>query len=89
MMDEDTPWGIGLTFAAFVAVGVAVVVGTLSWGVLSIHPVLFVALSVLISAGAAQPLWKRRTVPTLRWAILGGAAGALIGWAGALAVFLT
>ena len=82
---EPTPWGTGLTVAAFVAavlcVAMLALAGTLAretsgW--------LAVAASIVVTAGLAPSLWLARKLPIVRWAALGAAVGVLIAWVGVL-----
>jgi hypothetical protein len=82
---EPTPWGTGLTVAAFVAavlcVAMLALAGTLatetsSW--------LAVAASIVVTAGLAPSLWLARRLPIVRWAALGAAVGVVIAWVGVL-----
>lgn len=88
--DDDTAtWAFGLTFAAFVAVAVGVVVVAVGTGLLLIHPLLAVVLNVLVAMGFAQPLWSWRKRPTWRFIALGVAVGAAGGWIALLFRLLT
>jgi hypothetical protein len=86
--DEPTPWGTGLTVAAFVAGVTAAAVVVLSLGVARVHPLLAVGLNAVAVGGLAPTLWGWRGVPVLRWFVLGGGVGVLGAWLalGALAL---
>lgn len=84
--DESTPWGTGLTVAAFVAAVTAVAIVVLSLGVARVHPFLAVALNIVAVGGLAPTLWGWRTLPVRRWFVLGGGAGVAAGWLALLAI---
>ncbi|MCV7430599.1 DUF2537 domain-containing protein [Mycolicibacterium bacteremicum] len=88
-MNEATPWGTGLTVAAFVAgvVGTAIVV--LGLGLLRIHPLLAVALNLVAVGGLAPTVWGWRRIPVRRWFVLGSAVGVTVGWIALLAIALS
>ena len=88
MTDEPTPWGTGLTVAAFVAAVTGAAVVVLSLGVARVHPLLAVGLNVVAVGGLAPTLWGWRTVPVLRWFVLGGGVGVALGWLALLAIAL-
>lgn len=88
MTNDDTPWGTGLTVAAFVAAVTAAAVVVLSLGVARVHPLLAVGLNVVAVGGLAPTLWGWRTVPVLRWFVLGGGIGVAGGWLALLAIAL-
>jgi Protein of unknown function (DUF2537) len=83
--DQSTPWGTGLTVAGFVAAIVAAAVVVLSLGVARVHPLLAIGLNVVAVGGLAPTLWGWRTVPVLRWFVLGGGIGVLTAWLALLA----
>ena len=85
MTDQSTPWGTGLTVAGFVAAIVAAAVVVLSLGVARVHPLLAIGLNVVAVGGLAPTLWGWRTVPVLRWFVLGGGIGVLMAWLALLA----
>ena len=89
MTDTDTPWGTGLTVAAFVAgvIGVAIVV--LSIGLIRIHPLLAVGLNLVAVGGLAPTVWGWRRKPVWRWFVLGSCVGVAVGWVTALAIALS
>ncbi len=83
MNDErflSTPWGTGLTVAAFVAAVTAAAITVLSLGLIRVHPLLAVGLNVVAVGGLAPTLWGWRHTPVLRWFVLGAAVGVTIGW---------
>jgi Protein of unknown function (DUF2537) len=83
---ETTPWGTGLTVAAFVAAVTAAAIVVLSLGVARVHPLLAVGLNAIAVGGLAPTLWGWRTVPVLRWFVLGGAVGVGGAWLALLAI---
>jgi hypothetical protein len=86
--DDDTPWGTGLTVAGFVAVVVALALAVLSLGVARVHPLLAVGLNLIAVGGLAPTLWGWRAVPVLRWFVLGGMVGVVLGWLALLSIAL-
>ncbi|MDT5091819.1 MAG: hypothetical protein QOH60_1182 [Mycobacterium sp.] len=86
--DVATPWGTGLTVAGFVAAVVALAITVLSLGVARVHPLLAVGLNLVAVGGLAPTLWGWRTVPVLRWFVLGSAVGVVLGWLALLAAAL-
>ncbi|HEY7053843.1 MAG TPA: DUF2537 domain-containing protein [Mycobacterium sp.] len=86
MTDERTPWGTGLTVAAFVAAVTGVAIAVLSLGVSRVHPLLAVGLNVIAVGGLAPTLWGWRTVAVLRWFVLGAAVGVGGAWVVLLAI---
>jgi hypothetical protein len=84
--DEPTPWGTGLTVAGFVAAVTAGAIVVLSVGVSRVHPLLAVALNLVAVGGLAPTLWGWRTVPVLRWFVLGAAVGIGGAWLSLLAI---
>lgn len=88
-MSESTPWGTGLTVAAFVAgvVGTAIVV--LGLGLLRIHPLLALGLNLVAVGGLAPTVWGWRRIPVRRWFVLGSAVGVSVGWVVLLAIALS
>lgn len=89
MTESDTPWGTGLTVAAFVAgvVGAAIVV--LSLGLIRIHPLLAVGLNLVAVGGLAPTVWGWRKLPVWRWFVLGSGVGVAVGWVAVLAIALS
>ena len=88
MTNDSTPWGTGLTVAAFVAAVTAAAVVVLSLGVARVHPLLAVGLNVVAVGGLAPTLWGWRTVPVLRWFVLGGGVGVAGAWLALLGIAL-
>lgn len=88
MDDDSTPWGTGLTVAAFVAAVTAGAIVVLSMGMTRVHPLVSVGLNVIAVGGLAPTLWDWRKRPVRRWFVLGVAVGVAVGWTGTLAVTL-
>lgn len=88
MSEESTPWGTGLTVAAFVAAVVAAAIVVLSLGMTRVHPALSLALNLVAVGGLAPTLWDWRRRPVRRWFVLGAAAGVAVGWTATLALAL-
>lgn len=86
MSEQSTPWGTGLTVAAFVAAVTAAAIVVLSLGVARVHPLLAVALNLIAVGGLAPTLWGWRGVPVLRWFVLGGGVGVIGAWLALLAI---
>ena len=84
--DDSTPWGTGLTVAAFVAAVTAASIVVLSLGVSRVHPLLAVALNLIAVGGLAPTLWGWRAVAVLRWFVLGGGVGIVGAWLALLAL---
>lgn len=80
MSDESTPWGTGLTVAAFTAAVTAAAIVVLSLGMNRVHPLVSVGLNLVAVGGLAPTLWGWRRVPVRRWFVLGAAVGVAIGW---------
>lgn len=89
MSRDTTPWGTGLTVAAFVAAVVAALIVVLGIGLVGIHPLLAVGLNVVAVGGLAPTVWGWRRVPVRRWFVLGSGVGVAIGWTALLAVTLS
>ena len=88
MTNDSTPWGTGLTVAAFVAAVTAAAVVVLSLGVARVHPLLAVGLNAVAVGGLAPTLWGWRSVPVLRWFVLGGGVGVSGAWLALAAIAL-
>jgi hypothetical protein len=88
MSDDSTPWGTGLTVAAFVAAVTAGAIVVLSMGMTRVHPLVSVGLNVIAVGGLAPTLWDWRRRPVRRWFVLGGAVGVAVGWLAMLALAL-
>lgn len=86
MTDDSTPWGTGLTVAAFVAAVTAAAVVVLSLGVARVHPLLAVGLNAIAVGGLAPTLWGWRGVPVLRWFVLGSGIGVAVAWLALVAI---
>lgn len=80
MSEESTPWGTGLTVAAFVAAVVAAAIIVLSLGMTRVHPMVSIGLNVVAVGGLAPTVWEWRTTPVRRWFVLGAGVGVVIGW---------
>ncbi len=83
---HPTPWGTGLTVAAFVAAVTAAAIVVLSMGMTKVHPLISVGLNVIAVGGLAPTLWEWRRRPVRRWFVLGAAVGVAAGWAATLAL---
>ncbi|HOB49483.1 MAG TPA: DUF2537 domain-containing protein [Mycobacterium sp.] len=88
MPDEPTPWGTGLTVAAFTAAVTAAAIVVLSLGMIRVHPLISIGLNVVAVGGLAPTLWGWRRVPVRRWLVLGMGVGVAIGWIVLLALTL-
>jgi hypothetical protein len=80
MSDHSTPWGTGLTVAAFVAAITATAIVVLSMGMTRVNPWVSIALNLVAVGGLAPTLWGWRRVPVRRWFVLGAAFGVAVGW---------
>jgi hypothetical protein len=80
MSEDSTPWGTGLTVAAFVAAVTGAAIVVLSIGMTRVNPVVSVALNLVAVGGLAPTLWGWRRVPVKRWFVLGAAVGVAVGW---------
>jgi hypothetical protein len=80
MSDHSTPWGTGLTVAAFVAAVTAAAIVVLSMGMTRVNPWVSIALNLVAVGGLAPTLWGWRRVPVRRWFVLGAAVGVTVGW---------
>jgi hypothetical protein len=88
MVNESTPWAMGLTVAGFVAAATAVAVAVLSLGLIRVHPMLAVGLNVVAAGGLAPTLWGWRHTPVLRWLVLGAGVGVTGAWLALVAMAL-
>lgn len=86
MTDEGTPWGTGLTAAAFAAAVTAAAIVVLSLGLIRVHPLLAVGLNLIAVGGLAPTVWGWRRIPVVRWFVLGSAVGVAGGWLALLAL---
>ncbi len=89
MAEDSTPWGTGLTVAAFVAAVIATAIVVLSLGMNRVNPVVSIGLNLVAVGGLAPTLWDWRKRPVRRWLVLGAAAGVAVGWTAMLALMLT
>ncbi len=80
MSDHSTPWGTGLTVAAFVAAVTATAIVVLSMGMTRVNPWVSIALNLVAVGGLAPTLWGWRRTPVRRWFVLGVAVGVTVGW---------
>jgi Protein of unknown function (DUF2537) len=78
--EESTPWGTGLTVAAFVAIVTGAAIVILSAGLVRVHPLLAVGLNVVAVGGLAPTVWGWRARPVVRWCVLGVAVGVAVAW---------
>ncbi|BBZ02811.1 hypothetical protein MCHIJ_22480 [Mycolicibacterium chitae] len=86
MTEEGTPWGTGLTAAAFAAAVTAAAIVVLSLGLIRVHPLLAVGLNLIAVGGLAPTVWGWRRIPVVRWFVLGSAVGVAGGWLALLAL---
>lgn len=86
MTDDSTPWGTGLTVAAFAAAVIATVVIVLGVGLVRVNPLLAVVLNLTAVGGLAPTVWGWRTRPVVRWFVLGSGVGVAGGWLALLAM---
>ncbi|TRW82156.1 DUF2537 domain-containing protein [Mycolicibacterium sp. 018/SC-01/001] len=86
MSNQPTPWGTGLTFAAFVAAVLAAVLIVLGVGLMRVNPLLAIGLNLVAVGGLAPTVWGWRTAPVWRWFVLGAAVGVAGAWIGLLAL---
>jgi len=86
--DQPTPWGTGLTVAAFTAAVIGTAIVVLGIGMTRVHPLVSIGLNLIAAGGLAPTLWGWRKIPVRRWFVLGTGVGVLIGWIGMLAVVL-
>jgi len=84
--EEGTPWGTGLTAAAFAAAVTAAAIVVLSLGLIRVHPLLAVGLNLIAVGGLAPTVWGWRRIPVVRWFVLGSAVGVAGGWLALLAL---
>lgn len=89
MTDESTPWGTGLTVAAFVAVVTGVAIVVLSAGLVRVHPMLAIGLNIVAVGGLAPTVWGWRGRPVVRWFVLGLGVGVAVAWVLLLALGTT
>ena len=82
---EPTPWGTGLTVAAFVAAVLAAVLIVLGIGLMRVNPLLAIGLNLVAVGGLAPTVWGWRKAPVWRWFVLGAVVGVAAAWLGLLA----
>lgn len=83
---EPTPWGTGLTVAAFVAAVLAAVLIVLGIGLMRVNPLLAIGLNLVAVGGLAPTVWGWRKAPVWRWLVLGAGVGVAAAWVGLLAL---
>lgn len=88
MTDDSTPWGTGLTVAAFVAAVLGAAIVVLGVGLLRVHPLLAIGLNMVAVGGLAPTVWGWRQRPVWRWFVLGSGIGVAGGWLVLLAIGL-
>ena len=86
--DHPTPWGTGLTVAAFTAAVTGAAIVVLSMGMTRVHPLVSIGLNLVAVGGLAPTLWGWRRIPVRRWFVLGAAVGVAVGWLTLLALGL-
>jgi hypothetical protein len=84
--DQSTPWGTGLTVAAFVAAITGAAIVVLSLGMVRVHPLVAIVLNLIAVGGLAPTLWGWRHIPVRRWFVLGAGIGVAGGWVTLLAM---
>lgn len=77
---EPTPWGLGLVVAAMVAAITVLLVVSLGYALVAIHPLLAITLGATMTAGFTGPIGQWRDRIVLRWVAAGIGAGATFGW---------
>lgn len=85
---DTTPWGTGLTVAAFVAAVTATAMVVLSLGLLRVYAGLAIGLNLVAVGGLAPTLWGWRHTPVRRWFVLGAGAGVAMAWLALVAMTL-
>ncbi|MBX7448052.1 DUF2537 domain-containing protein [Mycolicibacterium sp. 3033] len=83
---EPTPWGTGLTVAAFVAAVLAAALILLGIGLMRVNPLLAIGLNLVAVGGLAPTVWGWRKAPVWRWFVLGAGVGVAAAWVGLLAL---
>lgn len=89
MTEESTPWGTGLTVAAFVAAAIGIAIVVLSKGLVRVHPLLAIGLNLVAVGGLAPTVWGWRKVEVMRWFVLGSGVGIAVAWVLLLALGAT
>jgi hypothetical protein len=87
--EESTPWGTGLTVAAFVAAAIGIAIVVLSKGLVRVHPLLAIGLNLVAVGGLAPTVWGWRKVAVVRWFVLGSGVGIAVAWVLLLALGAT
>jgi hypothetical protein len=87
--DESTPWGTGLTVAAFAAFVTAAAIIVLSLGLSRVHLLLVVGLNLVAVGGLAPTVWGWRHKPVVRWFVLGSGVGVALAWLALIALALS
>lgn len=80
MTDQSTPWGTGLTVAAFTAAVTAAAIVVLSLGLIRVHLLLAIGLNLVAVGGLAPTVWGWRKLPVARWFVLGSGVGVAVAW---------
>ncbi|MET0699141.1 MAG: DUF2537 domain-containing protein [Mycobacterium sp.] len=80
MTEDSTPWGTGLTVAAFTAVVTGAAIVVLSLGLSRVHFLLVVGLNLVAVGGLAPTVWGWRRLPVIRWFVLGSGIGVAVAW---------
>ncbi len=88
MSEDSTPWGTGLSVAAFVAAVTAAAIVVLSLGLTRVHPLVALGLNMVAVGGLAPTVWGWRKLPVWRWFVLGATVGVAAGWLAMLAYAL-
>lgn len=86
MTDDSTPWGTGLTVAAFTALVTGAAIIVLSMGLSRVHLLLVVGLNLVAVGGLAPTVWGWRDRPVVRWFVLGSGVGVGLGWLALIAL---
>ena len=77
---EPTPWAMGLTVGAFIAVLTGAAVYSFGIALAHVHWTLAVAVNVIAAGGTAPTAWRWRHTPVTRWVLAGIGVGVLVGW---------
>jgi hypothetical protein len=78
--EDSTPWGTGLTVAAFTAVVTGAAIVVLSLGLSRVHFLLVIGLNLVAVGGLAPTVWGWRQRPVVRWFVLGSGIGVAVAW---------
>jgi hypothetical protein len=84
--DDSTPWGTGLTVAAFSAFVTGAAIIVLSMGLSRVHLLLVVGLNLVAVGGLAPTVWGWRHRPVVRWFVLGSGVGVALAWLALIAL---